>query len=320
MNYFLYESAVTGKGANTTISYVHDFLKNHGAGETDVHLHAGNCSGQYKNNYVLWYWCWRVIHGLHESVRYSFLVAGHTKFSPNWCFGLMKQRLRRTLILSLFDILEANDKSTLSGVNCGKLVGLHDGSVLIKTYDWANYLAPYFKKLNGISTHHHFRFNKHDPGKVFYREYADSSEREFQLLKDINKLPPPPHVLPPQVLPSGLDQEQRRYLHKEIREFCRFSGARSNIIKIPSLRPPPPPHFLEQSPPQVVRGGLHQESKNYLPQFAGFILKTLCCGVYRNMVATFPRHLSKFGTSCGLYTRNTFCLKEVTKERVLLVH
>ena len=140
-----------------------------------------------KNNYVLWYWCWRVIHGLHESVRYSFLVAGHTKFSPNWCFGLMKQRLRRTLILSLFDILEANDKSTLSGVNCGKLVGLHDGSVLIKTY-----LAPYFKKLNGISTHHHFRFNKHDPGKVFYREYADSSEREFQLLKDINKLPPPP--------------------------------------------------------------------------------------------------------------------------------
>ena len=94
INYFIDESVATGKGANATISYVHDFLENHGTGETDVHLHADNCGSQNKNNYVLWYWCWRVIHGLHESVRYSFLVAGHTKFSPDWCFGLMKQRLR----------------------------------------------------------------------------------------------------------------------------------------------------------------------------------------------------------------------------------
>jgi len=131
----------------------------------------------------------------------------------------MKQRLRRTFVSSLFDILEANDKSTLSGLNCGKLVGLHDGTVLVKTYDWASYLAPYFKKLTGISKFHHFRFTKNDPGKVFYREYADSGEREFQMLKNINQLPP--RVLPPQVLPSGLDEERRRYLQKEIREYCR---------------------------------------------------------------------------------------------------
>jgi len=120
----------------------------------------------------------------------------------------------------LFDILEANDKSTLSGVNLGKLVGLHDGSVLVKTYDWVNYLAPYFKKLSGISKLHHFRFNRHDPGKVFYREYADLM-RELQLLKDINRLPP--CVLPPQVLRGGLDEERRRFLHKEI---CEFSPER----------------------------------------------------------------------------------------------
>ena len=92
-NYFMDESVATGKGANAMISYVHDFLENHGAGETDVHLHADNCSGQNRNNYVLWYWCWRVTHGLRESVRHSFLVVGYTKFSPDWCFGLMKQRL-----------------------------------------------------------------------------------------------------------------------------------------------------------------------------------------------------------------------------------
>ena len=219
INYFIDESVATGKGANATISYVHDFLENHGAGETDVHFHADNCGGQNKNNYVLWYWCWRCIHGQHENITYSFLVAGHTKFSPDWCFGLMKQRIRRTFVSSLFDILEANDKSTLSGVNCGKLVGLHDETVLVKTYDWSGHLAPYFKKLTGISKFHHFRFNKNYPGKVFYKEHADATEKEFQMLKDASILPP--RLLPPQVLPSGLDDERRRYLHKEIREFCR---------------------------------------------------------------------------------------------------
>ena len=219
MKYLIDESFATGKGANATISYVHNFLKNHGAGETDVHLHADNCGGNNKHKYVLWYWCWRFIHRLHESVRYSSLVAGHMKFSPDWCSGLMKQRLRRTFISSLFDILKANDKSTLRSVNCGKLVGLHDGSALVKTYDWVSDLASYFKKLRGISKLYHFRLNRHDPGKVFYREYADLPDREFQLLKDINRLPP--CVLPLQVLPGGVDEEQRRYLHHEICEFSR---------------------------------------------------------------------------------------------------
>ncbi len=220
INYFIDESVATGKGGNATISYVHDFLTKNGAGETNAHFHADNCGGQNKNNYVLWYWCWRVIHGLHESIEYSFLVAGHTKFSPDWCFGLMKQKLRRTFISSLFDIIDANDKSTpVTRVNCSKLVGLHNGTVLVMTYDWANYLAPYFKKLPGISKQHHFRFTKDLPGKVFYRESADSPEKEFQMLKDVNRLPP--RVLPPQVKPSGLDEERRRYLHREIRDFCR---------------------------------------------------------------------------------------------------
>ena len=54
INYFIDESVATGKGANAMISYVHDFLENHGAGETNFHLHADNCGGQNKNNYVLW--------------------------------------------------------------------------------------------------------------------------------------------------------------------------------------------------------------------------------------------------------------------------
>ena len=38
--------------------------------------------------------------------------------------------------------------STQNGMNCGKLVGLHDGTVLVKTYDWESYLASYLKNDN----------------------------------------------------------------------------------------------------------------------------------------------------------------------------
>lgn len=66
INYFIDESVATGKGANSTISYVHDLLEKHGARKTNVHFHADNCGGQNKNN-CYWYWCWHVIHGILSS-------------------------------------------------------------------------------------------------------------------------------------------------------------------------------------------------------------------------------------------------------------
>ena len=44
VNYLIDEASDDGKGANTTISYVHHFFQNHGPGETHIHLHADNCS------------------------------------------------------------------------------------------------------------------------------------------------------------------------------------------------------------------------------------------------------------------------------------
>ena len=79
INYLIDEASDAGKGANATISYVHHYFEHHGLGETSVHLHADNCSGQNKNNYFIWYLTWRTILQLHYSFRYSFLIAGHTK-------------------------------------------------------------------------------------------------------------------------------------------------------------------------------------------------------------------------------------------------
>ena len=98
VTYLIDEAFNVGKGANSIISMLHHFFQTHGIGEKSVHLHADNCAGQNKNRFMMYYLMWRVRTGLHEEVTISFLPVGHTKFSPDWCFGLMKQRFRRTKI------------------------------------------------------------------------------------------------------------------------------------------------------------------------------------------------------------------------------
>jgi len=141
------ESFNVGKGANSIISLLHHFFEAHGLGETSVHLHADNCTGQNKNRYenlhhssnstLMYYLMWRVLTGLHEEVKISFLPVGHTKFAPDWCFGLMKQRFRCTKVGDLDDI--ANCVSLSSSVNVPQLVGSLDGTTLVATYNWSEH-------------------------------------------------------------------------------------------------------------------------------------------------------------------------------------
>ena len=67
--------------------------------------------------------------GPHHTVEYNFLLAGHTNFSPDWCFGLVKQKTCRAFVSSLFDIAKAVEQS--ASVNTLELVGLHNGAVLV---------------------------------------------------------------------------------------------------------------------------------------------------------------------------------------------
>ena len=131
VNYLIDEASDVGKGANTTISYVHHFFQNHGLGEMHVHLHADNCSGQNKNYYFIWYLAWRTILQLHESINYSFLVADHTKFGPDRCFGMIKKAYKVNFVSSLYEFADMVDASSTNGVNKAQLVGTHDGRIIV---------------------------------------------------------------------------------------------------------------------------------------------------------------------------------------------
>lgn len=188
-------------------------------GETSVHLHADNCTGQNKNRYMMYYLMWRVLTGLHREVKISFLLVGHTKFAPDWCFGLMKQCFRRTKIGDLDDI--ANCVSQSASVNVPQLIGSLDGETFVPTYNWSEYFEDVTVKtaLRGITQLHHFRFTVDHPGEVFVKSSNSGSEQKISLLKD-KTWRPPANQLPQVVRPNGLSPERQLYLFEKIREFC----------------------------------------------------------------------------------------------------
>ena len=61
----------------------------------------------------------------------SFLVAGHTKFSPDGCFGLFKRRYRQGRVGCLDDTVRVVASS--AEVNTAQLVGAQDGTVVVPT-------------------------------------------------------------------------------------------------------------------------------------------------------------------------------------------
>ena len=71
--------------------------------------------------------------GLNRKITVSFLIVGHTKFSPDWCFGLLKQTFRQTKIGCLDDIVKIVE--SLAVVNHGQLACTQDGKVIVNTSD-----------------------------------------------------------------------------------------------------------------------------------------------------------------------------------------
>jgi hypothetical protein len=148
------EAHLISKGANAVVSYLHYFFQNYGFGEMDVNLHCDNCSGQNKNKIMLWYRAWRVANGLHRTISLNFLIAGHTKFSPDWCFGLVKQAFRRH-VSSLQDMESVVNGS--AAVNVAQLVGKEDGTSIVPVCDWQSSLSKFFQPFHGIKKYQHFR-------------------------------------------------------------------------------------------------------------------------------------------------------------------
>ena len=179
------------------------------------------------------YLAWRVLTGLHQAVKLSFMLVGHTKFAPDWCFGLFKQKYRRTYISSLDDV--ANTVNSSADVNIAQLVGTQSGEPVVNTYNWNRFLGEHFRSVPHLKKFHHFSFSTQQPGVVTMKEFSDSVGTSFMMLDDKSWCPTAESLLPI-ITPTGLTLARQWYLYQQIREFCR-DGTEDLVCPKPNVPP-----------------------------------------------------------------------------------
>ena len=144
------------------------------------------------------------------------MLAGHTKFAPDRCFGIIKKSYRSRFVSSLYYIAEAIEESSVIRTNLAQIIGHPDGTTVVPVFDWTKFFNGVFQIVPGLLKYHHFRVDSTEPGIVFAREFADSDEIRINILKSSFPVGHP-DIIPP----KGLLPERKQYLFKEIRQFCK---------------------------------------------------------------------------------------------------
>lgn len=167
------------------------------------------------------YLAWRVLAGLNKKIEISFMMVGHTKFAPDWAFGLLKQKFRKTVVGCLEDLVNVVNRS--ASVNVAQLVGKEDGTTFVRQYNWSDYFNTYYKRqaFDGIKAFHHLVFEENKPGQVIVRHVSDGEETVLNILTKAHlQWKPDCNELPNEIKPPGLSHERQSYLFDKIREFC----------------------------------------------------------------------------------------------------
>ena len=255
VNYLIDEGESIGKGANSIISYLHHYLDVYGVGEQHLELQADNCVGQNKNNPMIQYLAWRCFTKKSSSCSIHFMLVGHTRFSPDQYFGMIKRKYRKTRVSSISQLSKVVSESTDTGMNKVQLAFDKESGCRVPCYDWKSFLSSRFKVIPSITKYHHFKVSHDNLGVVELHEFAHSSMEKV----DIQKLgisigsQEMPEVIPP----PGIPIERQKYLYEQIRMFCEPEYAditcpqpESDDLHQPS------PEVEQSSPPPAKRARL----------------------------------------------------------------
>lgn len=243
VNYLIDEADFLEKNANTVISLLDHFFANHGLGEKSVYLTADNCVGQNKNNALIQYLMYRTLTGLHTEIELSFLVVGHTKFSPDAYFGLTKRFYRRSQVYTYEQLIRVIEMSSKNGHNvCQSYHNRITGESSIIYRDWSSWLARYFKSVPKITSYHHFKMDSKEKGKLIIKEKADSEEVNIELLKKEFSCNTQKAFegIPERLIPPGLSAERQWYLYDQIRMHIPGENDKNKTCPKPEIDKPRP--------------------------------------------------------------------------------
>ena len=127
--------------------------------------------------------------GLYTTIIYSFMVAGHTKFSSDGFFGLFKLKLHNSEVDDLEDLAQVVRDSTLYNYNIPQLI-VENGKRKVKFFNWTLFLNNYFDIVPQILKQHHFYFSNNNIGYVFIKTAINEPEQKINLVKNNQNLLP----------------------------------------------------------------------------------------------------------------------------------
>lgn len=215
------EAMETGKGSRAVISMMHRQLTTKSAPE--VILNFDNCSGQNKNNVMMWYLYYRVLADLNEKIHVHFMIPGHTKFSPDALFGTVKKGLKR------FDQDDIEDiNSIINSMNPATTSSIADA---VPVYDWVAMFEKFFRTIDNIKKYQHFVFDKNANGDVCLTVYESAlqkprynegdsgvlipmlkrGQRKDRIIASLGTLQ---DLKPFLLVPEGLTEDRKVYLRK----------------------------------------------------------------------------------------------------------
>ena len=148
---YLLDERIGPKNTDHTISYTMHYISNLPDWVRRVHLFLDNTCSTNKNFYLMG-WAWEMVQqGQLDFFRVSFLVAGHTKFSPDLLFSKIAKTYNSRDVFSTAE-LKADVIAHYADVT------EDDGSIVRV---WREPVAKKFSKMPGIRSLHDFVFSKH---------------------------------------------------------------------------------------------------------------------------------------------------------------
>jgi len=142
---------------------------------------------------------------------------GHTKFSPDGYFGLIKKTYRRSKVYTYDHLVEVINSSTTGKYNICQAYGDDPGHETIRFRKWSSWLGKRFNSLPGITQYQHFHTAASAPGRITVRQSAHDEEKTFSLLKDQGFQFSGESAKPPCFKSRGLSAKRQWYLYDNIR-------------------------------------------------------------------------------------------------------
>ena len=94
------------------------------------------------------------------------MLAGHTKFTPDRNFGLIKKAYRQTQVDTIASIKYVVESSSTCGATTAQLIHDTDGHIQVPFYDWRNFLKDYYKSIQSITKYQVFNIKDDHPYNI----------------------------------------------------------------------------------------------------------------------------------------------------------